>query len=191
MISIDQPLVPPVVFGTSLLGNLYQVLPEPVKCAIVGECFNHSPQPVFFDTAGKYGAGLALESLGNCLRANDVSPKDVIISNKLGWLRTDLKTEEPQFEPGVRKGQKHDAVQRISYKGILECYEQGNELLNGYDTQLVSVHDPDEYLQGVDTSLAHKKYEDIIDAYRALFELKQQGKVSSVGIGANDWRIIQ
>ena len=40
---------------------------------------------------------------------------------------------------------KHDAVQDISYQGILDCYEQGNTLLGKYQARLVSVHDPDEY----------------------------------------------
>ena len=41
---------------------------------------------------------------------------------------------------------KHDAIQKISYEGMMECFEQGNELLGGYVPQMVSVHDPDEYL---------------------------------------------
>jgi len=32
---------------------------------------------------------------------------------------------------------------------------------------------------------------DVLDAYRALFELKRDGKVKAVGIGAKDWRVIR
>src|SRR5476651_1445192 len=166
--------LPRVIFGTSGLGNLYTVLSDDVKRAIIEESVKYSPKPAVFDSAGKYGAGLALESLGRSLKQLNVNPSDVLISNKLGWVRTELKTPEPTFEPGVWRDLKFDAVQKISYDGILECYEQGNELLNGYKADLVSVHDPDEYLAAAATNEADKakRYQDILDAYRALFELK-------------------
>jgi D-threo-aldose 1-dehydrogenase len=54
------------------------------------------------------------------------------------------------------------------------------------------VHDPDEYLAAA-TSAAERdrRFHDILDAYRALDELKQAGLVQGVGIGAKDWRSIQ
>jgi D-threo-aldose 1-dehydrogenase len=184
--------LPPVIFGTSGLGNLYIALPLEVKCSIVGAFVQNTVKPAVFDSAGKYGAGLALESLGQCLKQLNVHPNDVLISNKLGWVRTELKTPEPTFEPGVWKDLKYDAVQKISYDGILECYQQGNELLGDYNTQFVSVHDPDEYLAaGTDDLNRSKRYEDILGAYEALTELKAQGKASAVGVGAKDWRSIE
>jgi len=184
--------LPQIIFGTSGLGNLYVALPHEVKCQIVSVSMEHSQKPAVFDSAGKYGAGLALEDLAKCLKELHIAPADVIISNKLGWLRTELKTPEPTFEPGVWKDLKHDAVQKISYEGILECYEQGNQLLGDYDAQLVSVHDPDEYMTAATNEADRvKRYQDILDAYRALAELKQQGKVQAIGVGAKDWKIIQ
>ncbi len=184
--------LPKVIFGTSGLGNLYVALSDEVKCAIVAESIRHSPKPAVFDSAGKYGAGLALESLGRALAQLNVKPSDVLISNKLGWLRTELKTPEPTFEPGVWRDLKYDAVQRISYEGILECYEQGNELLGNYHAKLVSVHDPDEYLNAAkDEQEQAQRYRDILEAYRALNELKRDGKVKGIGVGSKDWRIIK
>jgi D-threo-aldose 1-dehydrogenase len=184
--------LPSVIFGTSGLGNLYTVLPQEAKCAIINAFVQNSAKPAVFDSAGKYGAGLALESLAQCLEELNINPADVLISNKLGWLRTELTTPEPTFEPGVWKDLKFDAVQKISYSGILECYEQGNTLLGNYPAQLVSVHDPDEYLNAAtDKTDASKRYKDILGAYKALIELKDQGKVKSVGVGAKNWKIIQ
>jgi D-threo-aldose 1-dehydrogenase len=184
--------LPKVIFGTSGLGNLYVALSDAEKCALVKECMQHSTKPAVFDTAGKYGAGLSLESLGKCLKQLGVQPDDVLISNKLGWYRIPLTTPEPTFEPGVWKDIQYDAEQRISYEGILQCYEQGNELLNGYHAHLVSVHDPDEYLAAAtnETDRA-KRFENIKDAYRALFELKAKGKVKAIGVGAKSWTVIK
>ena len=185
--------VPPVIFGTSCLGNLYVELPWETKLEILREIFTHAPAPVVLDSAGKYGAGLALESIGRGLRELGVKPQNVLISNKLGWIRTPLTGPEPTFEKGAWVGLKNDARQCISYEGILRCYEQGCELLGApYVPQLVSVHDPDEYLAPA-TSPAdrQRRLADILDAYRALGELKKQGKVAAVGIGAKDWTVIR
>lgn len=183
---------PPVIFGTSGLGNLFVALEEEVKDQIIKECMGQSTGGIFFDSAGKYGAGLALESLGRSLELLEVKPEEVKISNKLGWFRTALKTTEPTFEPGAWKGLEYDAVQKISYKGIMECFEQGNELLGAYVPQLVSVHDPDEYLAKAQNDEEEEKlYRDILEGYEALHELKTLGKVEAIGVGAKDWSIIE
>jgi len=184
--------IPPVIFGTSSLGNLYQSVAFDVKKEIVNQCIINSPGQTVFDTAGKYGAGLALETLGACLKDLNVEPGNVVISNKLGWFQTELLTEEPTFETGVWVDLKNDALQRISYDGILACFEQGNQLLGKYEARMVSVHDPDEYLNAaLDDADKQNRYLDILNAYSALLDLKAQGRVDSVGIGSKDWRVIE
>src|SRR4051794_26992839 len=86
--------LPPIIFGTSGLGNLFVAVDEEAKCNIIKECIMLSDGSPIFDSAGKYGAGLALEVLGRCLKQLNVKPENVVISNKLGWVRTELKTEE-------------------------------------------------------------------------------------------------
>jgi len=184
--------VPPIIFGTSCFGNLYRVLPYETKLAIAKEWFEHVPRPVVLDSAGKYGAGLALEMLGRTLGWLGVKAEDVLISNKLGWKRMPLVGSEPTFEPGAWFGIEHDAKQHISYKGILECWEQGCELLGGeYKPSIVSVHDPDEYLAVSGAGERERRFADVVEAYRALGELRNKGQVRAVGVGAKDWRVIR
>ena len=183
--------VPPVMFGSSALGNAFQSIPEQTKRAVVGQWIEHVTPPVFIDTAGKYGAGLALEMLGQALDRLDISPEELIINNKLGWKRALLRGAEPNFEPGVWVNLQHDAVQSINYDDILDCWQEGIRLLGGrYVPRLASVHDPDEYLAAA-ASFAERerRFEDVLEAYRALFDLKSAGQVAAVGIGAKDWRI--
>jgi D-threo-aldose 1-dehydrogenase len=184
---------PPVVFGSTALGNLFQVMPDETKLATIREIFEHIEKPVVIDSAGKYGAGLSLEVLGRCLRELGIKDDEVVISNKLAWLRTPLTTPEPTFEPGAWFELEHDAIQDISYEGILKCWEQGLELLGGdYTTQMVSVHDPDEYLDAATSEDDRKKrFDDILGAYTALNELKDKGFVKAVGVGAKKWKSIQ
>lgn len=185
--------IPPIIFGTSALGNLYTALTDETKLEIVQQAFEHVPTAVVFDSAGKYGAGLALEKLGECLEKLNIAPESVIISNKLGWKRTPLLTSEPTFEQGVWMDLKNDAVQDISYEGILNCYDQGNELLGGkYFPQLASVHDPDEYLNAATSSKDRdRRFANIVEAYKALGDLKKEGKVKAIGVGAKNWKVIE
>ena len=94
-------VIPPVIFGTSCLGNLYRALSDDIKLDIMHQWFEYVDTPVVIDTAGKYGAGLALEVIGDGLRELGIEPEQITISNKLGWIRTPLTTPEPTFEPGV------------------------------------------------------------------------------------------
>ena len=185
--------IPPIVFGTSSLGNLYEVVPDKAKLVSISEIFRCADPPVVLDSAGKYGAGLALEVIGHCLRKLNISPHDVIISNKLGWYRVPLRDQEPTFERGVWAGIQYDAEARISYDGILQCWEQGCDLLGGgYSPQMVSVHDPDEYLAGARGATdSQSRLKDVINAYRALLDLKAKGIVKAVGVGAKDWHTVR
>ncbi|WP_240755266.1 aldo/keto reductase [Pedobacter sp. SYP-B3415] len=191
---MTRPMVsdfPRIIFGTSSLGNLYREVPEQEKKGIVEACLRSGNQ-VLFDTAGKYGAGLSLQSLGRYLHELGADPRQVLISNKLGWLSVPLKTPEPTFEKGVWFGLHADAEQHISYDGIMACYQQGNDFLGIYKPQLLSVHDPDEYLTSASGAAEREqRYRNILEAYRALHELKQRGEITSVGIGAKDWRTIR
>ena len=186
--------IPAIIYGTSALGNLYLALDYNTKLSIVRECIESIDGPVVFDSAGKYGAGLALEELGRILSSLNADPARIIISNKLGWLRTELTTGEPSFEKGVWMDIHHDAKQAISADGIISCWEQGNQLLGEkYRPRLLSVHDPDEYLAaaGNDPVMRLKLYNDILDAYKALFEIKKVDRLVTVGVGAKDWKVIR
>jgi len=185
--------IPMLVFGSTSLGNLFQEVPPETKLEIVKEIFAHVPKPVAIDSAGKYGAGLALEVIGRTLSQLGVASDEVVISNKLAWRRIPLTTPEPTFEPGAWMGLEYDAEQDISYDGILRCWEDGLELLGGtYKTQMVSVHDPDEYLDAAESEADRvKRFEDILGAYQALAELKAKGEVEAIGVGAKKWTSIE
>lgn len=184
---------PQIIYGTSYLGNLYRELSEDEKLSLMQEWFKVADGKVMIDSAGKYGAGLALEVIGQGLEKLGVDPAQITISNKLGWYRVPLTSAEPTFEPGAWANLKYDAVQKISYNGILECWQQGCELLGGkFKPEIVSVHDPDEYLMAASNDKdREKRKDDILGAYKALFELKEKGEVKAVGIGSKDWLVIK
>lgn len=184
--------IPNIVFGATSLGNLFVAKSDQEKRELIQQWFRQVPAPVAIDTAGKYGAGLSLDVIGRELAALDVDPADVVISNKLAWRAVPLTTPEPTFEPGVWIDIDHDAVQDISYDGILRCWEDGQARLGHYRQDLISVHDPDEYLDAAtDPDDRQRRLEDIVDAYRALTELRDSGQAAGVGVGAKNWRVIE
>lgn len=184
--------IPKLIFGTSGLGNLFTTLDDSVKNEIIKNSVEVAEGNVMFDSAGKYGAGLALESLGKGLKKLGIEPSKILISNKLAWKRVPLLTPEPTFEPGVWKDLRNDAVQNISYDGIIECFDQGNELLGDFSSQYASVHDPDEFLDAAKNEDEYQEnYQKILEAYKALNDLKTAGKIKKIGIGAKNWKVIQ
>ena len=186
-------LAPRVVYGTSYLGNLYKALSYKEKLALIARWFECTDTPVVIDSAGKYGAGLALEIIGKGLTELGISPDDILISNKLGWFRVALTTDEPTFEPGAWADLAYDCVQTFGYDEIIKCFDQVNQLLGGtYRSEVVSIHDPDEYLQAAsDPSDRELRMKEILESYRALFDLKKAGRVKAVGIGSKDWTVIK
>lgn len=185
---------PKVIFGSATLGNLFSAPPQETKLALVKAWLDAAPDedsPVVIDSAGKYGAGLSLECIGNCLRELGADPERVVINNKLGWYRVPLTTPEPTFEPGAWIDLEHDAEQRISRQGILDCWEQGSDLLGApFKSKLASVHDPDEFLAAAtDADDKEARRKDLFEAYESLAELKAKGEVEGLGIGCKDWRI--
>ncbi|TWT97717.1 Pyridoxal 4-dehydrogenase [Botrimarina colliarenosi] len=179
--------LPRVVFGSSALGNLYEVVPDERKLAIVRAWLDEGGDSVVIDSAGKYGAGMALEKLGECLRELGASPERVTIGNKLGWCRIPIRGSEPTFEPGAWAGLTHDAEQRISREGILDCWRQGVELLGEpYVPRLLSVHDPDEFLAAGDPT---ERWQDLLGAYESLSDLRDRLPDSTLGVGSKDWRV--
>lgn len=184
--------IPSMIIGTSSLGNLYEAKSYRQKLELVMAALECFPDGIVFDSAGKYGAGLALETLGKALNELQIPKGNVLISNKLGWRRAPLQGTGPTFERDVWKDLNHDAVQDINYQGILNCFEEGNALLKGYESQLVSIHDPDEYLDQAETLKEYeKRFSDILEGYTALDELKRAGKVRAIGVGSKNWKVIQ
>lgn len=54
------------------------------------------------------------------------------------------------------------------------------------------MHDPDEYLNASgSTAERDMRFSHVIEAYRALGELKSSGRIAAVGIGSKDWRVIR
>jgi D-threo-aldose 1-dehydrogenase len=75
---------PPIVFGTSALGNVGRVITEQSKLAICGEWFQKVAPPVMIEVAYEHGNGMALEVLGRILQRMEIGNDEVILCLSVG-----------------------------------------------------------------------------------------------------------
>ena len=162
--------VPPIMFGTSALGNVRRVIPEQTKLEICGEWFRHVSPPVFVDTSHQDGNGLALEALARAFQRLDVSPEEAILASR-------ISCNEGRFG--------HDSI-RASWD------ETCRLLCGNHRPQLIAIESPDEFLAAAQTPTDRaQRFQDILEAYRALEGLKATHHVAGIGIAAKDWQVVR
>jgi len=163
-------VVPPIQFGTMVLGNVQRVIPEQTKFAICGEWFRQVASPVFIETSRGYGAGAEIELVSRVFRRLDIASEEVVICAELG-----VPEERPDYDSNIRD------------------WEESRRLLGSrYAPQLVSMHDPDDFLSSAKSpDEAASRFNEVLEAYRALCDLKATGKVAGIGIRTKNWRRAQ
>ncbi len=81
------PMSVPIGYGTSGLGNLYEVIPDAETDATLAEAWRVGYR--YFDTSPFYGYGLSELRVGRFLRS--VPRQDFILSTKVGRYMTPLR----------------------------------------------------------------------------------------------------
>lgn len=119
----------------------------------------------YFDTAPLYGFGLSEERLGNAL-SQDIRDK-IIISTKVG-LQLDFN-----------KGRKCASIIRdYSRNAVLRSWQSSLKRLKVDALDILFIHDPDNhYTQAIS------------EAYPTLAELRDDGLISAIGVGMNQWEM--
>jgi D-threo-aldose 1-dehydrogenase len=162
-------------FGGASAGNLYtettgEEVTAAVDCAWAGGIR-------YFDTAPHYGLGLSEHRLGSALRDR---PREVfVISTKVGRL----------LEPNPRPGGSDlaaggfavpDTLRRrfdFGAAAVRRSLEGSLDRLGLDRVDLVYVHDPDDHVD-----------EAIAGAIPELIRMRDEGLVSAVGVGMNQWQ---
>ncbi|MEO8859417.1 MAG: aldo/keto reductase [Burkholderiaceae bacterium] len=139
----------------------------------------------YFDVAPFYGVGLAEHRLGACLRHVDRST--VVLSTKVGRLL------EPRSigaaAQGEADGQPFVIRYDYSYGGTLRSLEHSLQRLGTNAIDIALIHDVNRRWQG---DLVEQRYREAMQgAYRALHELRSAGVIKAIGVGVNDWSILE
>ncbi|WP_156320892.1 aldo/keto reductase [Bacillus sp. JCM 19041] len=163
-------------FGTAPLGNMFRDIPEEEAQATIQSAWDHGIR--YFDTAPLYGAGLSEIRLGNSL--SKYNRDDYVLSTKVGRVISD---EEEEKEGLFQSARKNKVIDDYTEDATLRSIEQSLERLKTDRLDIVYVHDispdfhGDEWISKFDE--ARK------GAFKVLARLKEEGVISSWGIGVN------
>jgi D-threo-aldose 1-dehydrogenase len=122
----------------------------------------------YFDTAPYYGHGLSEEHLGAVLPGHERS--EFVVSTKVGRLLIPGDPGDAFFKGVPQRIPTRD----YSYEGTLRSLEESLDRLGLDSVEIALIHDPDDH-----------HAEALEGAYRALLDLREQGRVKAIGAGMN------
>ncbi|TDL90817.1 aldo/keto reductase [Meridianimarinicoccus aquatilis] len=173
-------------FGTAPLGNLYRKVTEQDAQSTLRAAWDAGIR--YFDTAPQYGLGRAEHRVGVALPGFDVTA--LTLSTKVGRLLLDCEPGEVTPEAFVDVPQKR-IVFDYTYDGIMRSFEESLARLGTDQVDILMLHDIDAGTHG-EAGEAEKLRELFAEGgYRALTELREDGRVSAIGAGVNTWQICE
>lgn len=139
----------------------------------------------YFDVAPFYGSGLAEHRLGACLRSID--RRTVVLSTKVGRL---LQPDKSPASAGASQGAYPFTVGfDYSFDGTMRSLEHSLQRLGTNAIDIALIHDVNRRWQG---DLVEQRYgEAMKGAYKALVNLRDAGAIKAIGVGVNDWTILE
>jgi len=163
--------------GCAPIGNLYDTVDEADAAATVDAAWQAGVR--FFDTAPLYGHGLSERRLGRALAGR---PRDeYVLCSKVGRLLrpTSGKVDSIFALPDDDTTCALAPVFDLSADGILRSIDESLTRLGTDHLDVALLHDPDDY---EDQALA--------EALPTLVRLRDEGVVSAVGVGMNQWEML-
>jgi D-threo-aldose 1-dehydrogenase len=169
-------------FGSAPLGNLFRPVDEATARETVRAAWTAGVR--YFDTAPLYGHGLSERRLGSVLRAEG---RDAfVVSTKVGRRLVPSATgpdgayvQVPAVTPVF--DYTADAT-RDTLAGSIERLGVGR-------LDVALIHDIGPVTHGADDA---RRYREAMDgAYRVLHDLRSEGTIRAVGVGANEWPILE
>jgi D-threo-aldose 1-dehydrogenase len=171
-------------FGGGAIGDLRRTPNQAQADAVLGEAWDAGVR--YFDTAPFYGSGLSERRVGDFLRARP--PDSYVVSTKVGrilvpdraWAVSRYENEAmPPFRP----------VFDFSYAGIMKSYEHSMQRLALDHIDMLFLHDIGSFGQGDNNERAMKQAL-AGGGLRALEELRSSGIVRAIGVGVNEWQVL-
>ena len=144
----------------------------------------------YFDTAPLYGLGLSETRLNRFLRGK--KRDDYVISSKIGRL---LKVCNAGDRDGIGKWfEVPDRKEQFdySYDGVMRSIEFSLERLGLSRLDIIYAHDLCIFTHG-SKQASDERINELFDSggYDAMLALRDQGVVSAIGAGVNEWEVCQ
>ncbi len=155
--------------GGAPLGGLFEDVKSDAAVATIRRALELGIN--FFDTAPLYGHGKSEMRMGEALRGIPADSR--VLATKVG------RVLEP-VEPGALAKDEFDnpapfkPVFDFSYEGVMRSFNESLKRLGLDHVEILHIHDPDDDYQAA-----------IEGAYRALDQLRREGRIKAVGAGMN------
>ena len=164
-----------LVLGCAPIGGLYAPVEEGEAAATLAQAWSQGVRA--FDTAPLYGVGLSEERLGKFIATH---PRhEVLLSSKVGRVLADPVDEVAGVEGFFGTPPR---VARVDYSrdGVRRSIEQSCARLGVDHLDIALVHDP-----------VHDPEVALKESYPALEELRTEGVVTAIGVGALDVGVLE
>ncbi|MGI9368525.1 MAG: aldo/keto reductase [Ruegeria sp.] len=170
-----------VSFGCASIGNLYRAVSDDGAQEVLQDAWDAGIR--YFDTAPRYGRGLAEQRLGRFLSNKDRDGH--VISTKVGRI---LSPGQPMAEAdGFVDPLPNDVRHDYSGDGLEASLEHSLDLLKTTYCDIVFVHDIGTYTHGAEN--AHHMEAFLGSGYERLVRLKEKGRIRAFGLGVNENQI--
>lgn len=166
--------LPQIGLGTASLGNFLHPMSDKDATAVIAGALERGLR--YLDTAPLYGHGLAEQRVRAAIAG--IPRDELVISTKVGrLLRENAPRDESQYfngEPFYKDVPSTGPVWDFSEKGVRESVEESMQRVGVDGFDILHMHDPDEHFAQASTT-----------GYKALSELRADGKVQAIGAGMN------
>lgn len=171
-------------FGGTAIGNIYAAVAEAEAEQAVRAAYE--AEISYFDTAPLYGHGLSEHRLGDALRG--IARDRFALSTKVGRLLVPTRAEP--VDGGIFEGVlPFEGVLDYSYDAAMRSVEDSLQRLGLNRVDILLIHDLDRRHHGDDYARCFREAMD--GAYRALERLRDDGAVTAIGAGVNEWEPCQ
>lgn len=171
-----------IAFGTAPLGNFMREVEENVAEDMIRHAWDAGIR--FYDTSPMYGHGLAELRLGQALRWK--KRDDFVVSSKVGRVLRAGKRSEIEFTPW-NNAAPNTMTFDYSYDGTMRSFEDSLQRLALERIDILFIHDIDRFTQGENQPEVFRQAMD--GCWRALERLRNEGVVSAIGVGVNEWEV--
>jgi D-threo-aldose 1-dehydrogenase len=170
-------------FGGASIGNLYEACTNTEAEATIRKSWDLGMR--YFDTSPSYGNGLSERRLG--LALHQYPREDYIISTKVGDFLYAVPDRLPPDTIFVDQSPFHLRYD-YSYDGIMRVFEDSLQRLGLNHIDILLVHDLDPIIHEQKTMAQHfRTY--LESGYKALDELRSQGRIKAIGFGVKKWEV--
>lgn len=170
-------------FGAAAIGNLYRALDDATAQAAIRAALEAGIG--YFDVAPHYGQGLAERRLGVGLAGAEVT-----VSTKVGRVLKPIDAPpEGTIRHGFVDGDAYEPVFDYSYDGIMRSFDASLARMQRERIDILLAHDLGEVTHGADHA---RHYRDFLEGgYRAMSDLKAEGRIKAIGLGVNEVAICE